>query len=238
MHSWEDCPLVRIADTEWSHMWETDYSSYVPWHDLPRVADDRISVHNKAVYLGDGKLASNDPAEPIMEMLADMPPVSHEPQQTGTKKAKAPPRAAWVLALIEKYPWYEAIIEEEERQELKAAKASKGGSSEDNDDDESTPKDTDQDFEDMIAEYQRARDELDAGLPAGSKFRVKVLGGTWTSRNKHVGYDAYRGEPINAVAEAWGVQYTMGRSARFAISLYTERGAAMLARVYAETCHY
>ena len=90
----------------------------------------------------------------------------------------------------------------------------------------------------MIAEYQRARDELDAGLPAGSKFRVKVLGGTWTSRNKHVGYDAYRGEPINAVAEAWGVQYTMGRSARFAISLYTDRGAAMLARIYVEKCHY
>ena len=63
-------------------------------------------------------------------------------------------------------------------------------------------------------------------------------GGAWTAAHRGVSFDAYRAEGSNRRADAFLEAQHLPKSARFDVSVYTQAGAALLARTWCEKCQH
>jgi hypothetical protein len=76
---------------------------------------------------------------------------------------------------------------------------------------------------------------LGPALHEPTDFKVTILGGVWTQRNKGVAYGAVRGAAVREESlEAWLQSNGFPKSARFDVSLYGDKNACAMARAW---CH-
>ena len=70
-------------------------------------------------------------------------------------------------------------------------------------------------------------------------WRITALGGAWTQRHRGQTFDAFRaGSREGSAPSRWSVQYHLGKSVSFDVSLYGASGANDMARAFAHRCRY
>lgn len=87
---------------------------------------------------------------------------------------------------------------------------------------------------DIWEEVYRRRQEATGAQSKTRGFVWSVLGGTWTARHRGVAYDDYKGESCSKDSANWAQRHLLASSASFAVKMYGDSGARLLAEAWAE----
>ena len=230
--NWEDAAVER-----WRWQFDCDVLKFVHGFELSDVPVERLFMLAGVEYLTGGGLGTDFDEEPLTDVLADLPkgPAASTSSETRSTQPAVSP------TLLNQFPWLTGGLEQDQ---AKAKTAKVAGGTGDGHSGSSCAlfreELTDEQYEDIFVELQeaRARVAAESGKGDGSDFRMRVLGGKWTAEHRGRAFDAYAGEASAGEPSKWAVQYSMGRSARFDVSLYTAKGASCLAKTWRCKCQY
>ena len=81
----------------------------------------------------------------------------------------------------------------------------------------------------MDALYKKREEWDSAPLKKSSDFKITLLGGSWTAKNKGVLYDAWKAEAKAGLASDFCMEFGLPKSATFTISKFGEAACHTLA---------
>ena len=144
----------------------------MPWREVPQVALDRIFVVGGLVYV-DNRICSDGLEQPLSEVWAELPARAAPSKQLATADKARPSE------LLGRFPWLSGSLDQ--RGCLSDSQL-KGLSSQGQDSQEFQGF-GDMDYEQLFLELQKAREDIDEGVPGTTvpdDFQVKLLGGSWS----------------------------------------------------------
>ena len=223
------------------HKFTVDFARSMGWESLPEVPVENIEVMFGLVHVGDDQVFSNRCWKPLAGVLRAIPHKTTAAGSRGPKQASVPRSAAAVV--IEQYPWLEATMFGSAKQQHGHSRSKTPNGAPrvgDEGDDSDIGEFNDSDVEGALDEL-RARREAWAGVDTAVPefFRVSLLGGSWTAKNKGTAFDAFKGfVPAGSIADDWCVLYRLQKSSRYDITRYTERGANLCASTWCAAMHH
>ena len=229
--------FVSAADVfarSWEHRFQVSFMRCVYWADLPDVGTDEVYVLPDCCYR-EGRSVCSDADE--IELEAFVRGLDAKPKASERFPEERPPKVGRKAAnaeLLDKYPWLEAHFDATEKPSPGLGSA--GFASDEGPVELAPERDlSDEEIERVFKLLHDKRVEDDMVEKAElADFRYALLGGSWTMKNRGKAFDAWRGAVRGKDAEAWCDALKLNHSARFEVTLYTERGAALLAKTW---CH-
>ena len=87
---------------------------------------------------------------------------------------------------------------------------------------------------DLANRRHQLAEELEDGDDQEVHFTVRVLGGKWTHENRGRVYDAFQGFARTVAARNFCSRFELPLTKRYAVSLWGDGGAQLMARTYVE----
>jgi len=208
--------------------------------DMQTIPSSSVQVLDSLVFLGNGRVVSDGPVEPLERFLHSLPPLKvNEPQAQGAPgdRAKAFLDNPWIAAHIgpgaalpgkrKKVPGVDSDASESEH-EL----------------DEQQLQDEVTDFANDIYENLKTLRFNEKAVAVDDRFfRVVPLGGEGTRKKVGMEQDAWRGQPVGDVPKLWCDRFRLQQAMRFDINCYDtgskEEKARQMAREFCRVMtHY
>ena len=200
LHS-EDWQSFAAADNQWT--FAVDWAAITPWHKLPDVPEDRVSVLRESRLLGRDKVVADTDPEPLLAAIGLFPEPSRG-TEVATQISRAPGASAKETVLVS-YPWMQGVFEEApplRRQSMPSGSAilpleTQEEEEQKGDSDEEPLKAKVNAIADEV--LNSAWDELTAAramVQPGhcDDFRIAVVGGKFTMESRGLAFQGFSGQ--------------------------------------------
>ena len=212
-------------------------TTFLQAHELGCDASEGLLVIGGLHFGQEGRLVTDEKPLPWACYTRNWPEPKRQPgeaQSFGVAHASVAVASAELLAA---HPWLALFVERQHRPKATPEAHASNASSQEVDAEAVVVEEVDEgaETEAIFAELCAKRVAMAAETPlAGDDFRTGVLGGAWTQREKGRPYDAINGRAANAVAEDFCQKYALAESSRYAVSVFGDALAAVMARAW---CH-
>ena len=197
----EDWQSFAAADNQWT--FAVDRAAITPWHKLPDVPEDRVSVLRESRLLGRDKVVADTDPEPLLAAIGLFPEPSRG-TEVATQISRAPGASAKETVLVS-YPWMQGVFEEApplRRQSMPSGSAilpleTQEEEEQKGDSDEEPLKAKVNAIADEV--LNSAWDELTAAramVQPGhcDDFRIAVVGGKFTMESRGLAFQGFSGQ--------------------------------------------
>ena len=220
-------PLSRSSPNElhtwWLHDFVFDSKSFVRCdRDMVGWNEDLVDVIPHLVFMQGGRVASDLEPIGLADFLATLPAVRRVERAAAERNSAEAVSAA--AKFVRENPWALHHLEEGENM-IKRKRAEEDLEEEEADVADEVTEMADQIFEDLREIQAKCREEV---VP--EHFRITPLGGAWTLRQLGVLCDAYKAWAHGQEVCAWCDAYSLGKTARFNVSLYGFEGSVVMAK--------
>jgi len=243
----DDWQQLAAAANAWT--FAADWGAITSWHQLPDVAEDKVSILRESRFLGCDQVVADTDPEPLQAILG----LFTEPPRgaaEGLPKVARKPGSAQKDGLVAKYPWMQGVFEEApplNRQRMHSEhtailpelepKGVEGESDEDTDKPKKANDLADEVLDSIWEEISSARAMVEPGQR--DDFRVVVVGGQFSMKNRGVAFQAFRGQARKGgLAEAWCHQYLLQPTSTYSSTWYGVEAAATCAREWCARMQY
>ena len=224
---WED-----VAMACWKHKFRMPVGCFVGWFQLPLDPTMKVSVLRQLRHSPEGVTSDHD-LVPFDNYLAQL---GAKPEKGAASKQSKPVLPILDPKLVDKYPW---LLSEPQTQQSSSQSV---GAVVDLSDDEKAPVVdlTDDQLTDLYKTLEEKRAEWAAqGVGVGQgRFKIQVLKGAWVMQATGQAFKAAKGFASGADCESWCVQYGLGKTATYEMSLYGESQSLVLARAWCSKMSY
>ena len=236
-------PVAAAQDWEemcldaFDNRWTMNEVGTLNWESLSMLEASAIKVYPDVSQAPDGDFVSDGDAQTLAVMfhmhdlqMLERAPTAQKPDIA--KKAKPAHDH-----LVQEHPWLSGFLEPETSRASGSVPSIHGNdlaSGADLDVTEAVELDDDvvnQVYEELEAKRLQWRDD---GFVEQQWFRVTLLGGAWLRQKRGRTYDAFKGAASGGAVSDWCSSRGLQKSMRFEVTLYGERGAAIMARAF---CH-
>ena len=244
----EDWQSSAAADYEWT--FAVEWAAITPWHKLPDVPEDKVSVLRESLLLGKDRVVADADPEPLLAAIGMFP----EPVR-GTEVAAKTARGLGPSAkdeVIVSYPWMQGVFEEAPTLRRKSMPSGSAvllpevetqEEEQKGDSDEESLKATkataiaDEVLHSAWDELASARAMVEPGQC--EDFRVVVIGGKFTMQNRGLAFQGFSGQVRKGgEAEQWCHQYHLQMTSSYSSSWYGVEAAATCAREWCARLQY
>ena len=237
---WETACLDTFA-----HRFELLSTSTYNWESLGAMDDNAIKVYNDVCHSPDNDLVTDDDGQLLSDIIHTQN-LRAEDAQSRTERPVAPkPSKSHAHDLVQEHPWLAGFLEGGAGSasapssaplssnvigQASGSGAPPAAASAELDDDA---------VDEVYAELEAKRMEWqDDGVLTQNWFKVTLLGGAWLRQQKGRSFDAFKGAASGGAVAEWCGKRGLQKSMRFEVTLYGEKGAAIMARAFYHRMSY
>ena len=241
--AWQE---LAAASNAWN--FAVDWGAITPWHQLPQVPEEQISILRESQLLGGGAIVADSELEPLRVVLNLLPEAS---RATGdAPRAARGPGMSEKAQLVAKYPWMAGLFEADAQVPLRHPPSGleptlplTGKGDEEGDPEEpQTPAVLPEALAEKVldeawAELCNTRAAVNQNQE--DDFRVVVIGGQFTVKNKGAAFEAFAGQvKRGGAAEQFCRDYNLQLNSRYSSQWYGIDAAQTCAREWCARSQY